>query len=875
MMTTTTGLHQLHPSRPSDLSTAMAAKFTRKRLFLVLLLPAIITFLVPFVLLLFLRILDAASSGYGMLSLLSACLLTGLIVQQIRTLAPSPEKSKRAMESRLQFFWMFLVVCLLFFRGMAMLVRFSRGGVLEAAWGGGQIVGSRVGDQAGTLFEDPVRSSSDTPSVSATRILFFYHVSTPDVILMAYKLAMGVIILGMIVGIRFLGPAAVVQCSTFPVPSSSIGTMSSSSFMKSNTWERNGRAGSNDGNARLDRFLVCVVYYPLQWLRTLVMPTPTPTPPLEQEQQELLWGGTSRLPPTALKGMTSTSTTSTLPTHPVWQVQSLKEVKRYESPGLSRTLLLLFLHGYFGALFAQCTILPLLLLHRGFHETVTNHVVCSCALLSSFTFLATYIIPVDAKAHHELDMVLVMDAIKHMQQNNKDAIAMMRNMLVYIANMVWKQIVSCGFLFYWSVTPFLCLGIIGCNVQPSSWLQSTQSQASAGSNYFMLWPCLQAIVISTVVTLIMSLYIMASDIALRVILLLPGLNAHRFILMSGAKEQDLEVEDVMVEIILGGLGAGFLEYTVAPRLIVDLQGNLEIPNASSKKRGYSTMGMIGGINNEYDLEEEELRRNDTMTWLVQRCIEQGSICGYTTLEDDLLKLNILESFGGNSTPAESDRMDFSMMGLSERHYREIARRILTPEPPKGTRIQPPMVPVLRALSAYIGGIGASLSTSRATTFYISPCTKTTLEYAVNAASRFIVLNIDRRVNDGYSKKRFNRISLMIPVILEAIYRLRCGICDLACCIYEHDQSSKSSTTVGINGKKTSDNGNRKAGLWVIQSRERLDSILSTDPSLEHLVSVCDKAARCIMKTVKDVDGSIDFDAKVRADGCRQWLVSFE
>jgi hypothetical protein len=753
------------------------------------------------------------------------------------------------------------------------MVRFFGGGIFGAR-GVGPSVGSYVGDKVGTTFKDVLGSSSTSRSAltpaATTRVFFFWNVSTLDMMSMACKLAIGVIILGIIVGMRFLGPAAVVQCSTFPVPSSS--SNGTRKRMNGNFWERDHRDAAVDGNVILDRFLVRVFHCPLRWLRALVMPTP---PPLEQEQQQESWDA-NRFSPTynihssTMKPGSGVSSTGPLPVHPAWHVPSQKEPKRRDYPTLSRIILLLFLHGYFGALYAQSTILPLFVLHRGFHEIVTNHVVCSCALMTSFTFLATYIFSVDAQAHHELDMMVVMDAIKHIQHKD-DTILMMRNMLIHIADRVWKQIVSCGLLFYWSVTPFLCLGIIGCKVQSLSWMQSTQSQA-IDNDTLMLWPCLQAIVISTSVTLIMSLYIMACDIALRIVLLIPGLNAHRFILKSGAKEQDLDVEDVMVEIILGGLGAGFLEYTVAPRLIVDRQGNLQIPHASSKKRGYSAMGMMGGIHNEYDLEEEELRRNDTMTWMVQRCIEQGRICGHTTLEDDLLKVNILESFGGNGTSGESDTASFPM-GLSERHYREVARRILAPEPPKGTSVQPAMVPVLRALSAYIGGIGASLSVS-SNMYYVSPCTKTTLEYAVNAASRFIVLNFGRSFSDGYSKKRFNRINLMTPVVLEAIYRLRCGICDLACYLYENDKINKISLTVGFNGKKKSANENRK-GPWVIQSRERLDSILSNDPSLEHLVTVCDKAGQNILKKVQEVDGSCDFDAKVRADGCSQWLISLD
>jgi hypothetical protein len=66
----------------------------------------------------------------------------------------------------------------------------------------------------------------------------------------------------------------------------------------------------------------------------------------------------------------------------------------------------------------------------------------------------------------------------------------------------------------------------------------------------------------------------------------------------------------------------------------------------------------------------------------------------------------------------------------------------------------------------------------------------------------------------------------------------------------------------------------KRGPWSSLTQENLNGILCIDASLEHLVNVCDEAASVVLQAIKDVDGSRDFDAKVRNEGCKEWLESF-
>jgi hypothetical protein len=111
---------------------------------------------------------------------------------------------------------------------------------------------------------------------------------------------------------------------------------------------------------------------------------------------------------------------------------------------------------------------------------------------------------------------------------------------------------------------------------------------------------------------------------------------------------------------------------------------------------------------------------------------------------------------------------------------------------------------------------------------------------------------------------------MIPVVLEAIYRLRCGIYDLAFYLHEHDDCKQRTASKQIGADSFETKRPR-----VSESHERFNTILSRDPSLKHLANICDKAASFIVKAVQHVDGTSDFDAKVRTDACRQWLVSLQ
>lgn len=730
----------LQPSRPSDLTSRMAVKFTLKRM-TPLLLPAITVLVIPPLISISVVGLNIISRGYGVASILFALAFTAITCWKIKELAPSPQKLEHALQSRNRLLSLSLMGSLLLFRYVV-----------------------------STTMPESLQSHNKLKIAS---------------LLVGARFATGILFLSILVMTRFVGPAAVAQCSTFP--------------LHSNPYEK---FLYNIGS--FQRFLDLLLSH-----------------------QEVAGHGSVN----ANHNITTKSTGDAQA-----RVQDKKyasEPKRYKLPTFSKTIGQIFLHGSLGALFAQSTISPMLL-SRGFDELVVYHVTCSCALMASLTFVASY---VSCDRNHELTPRCGSILMGPTSSLN-DGIKM-------IGNMLWNQIQVSGFLFYWLMVPFLGLLLI--------WFK----EEGGGSGSMTLWNCAQAIFISHAITIVMVLYIMTCDIVQREILLQKGLNVYRFIQQAGAIEENVEVEDVIVEIILSGLGRNILEHIIAPRLNVGRDGRLSLPD-SSTKRGFGGGGMAF---ENCDLEEEELRRNNAVTMVVKKGIEMGRICGHTSLEDDLLKICVLEGLSSQHGTANSP-MDLP----SQRHRREISRRIFSSGTSKGA--QPVMVPVLRAMSAYVGGIGASLSDSTST-LSIPPSTKIALECAIKASTRFVVLNMVGSDASGRASKRYNRVSLMLPVILESIYLLRCGIYDVALSIHERTSFSRSHA-----GNLNSSVVIGKRGPWSSLTQENLNGILCIDASLEHLVNVCDEAASVVLQAIKDVDGSRDFDAKVRNEGCKEWLESF-
>ena len=137
--------------------------------------------------------------------------------------------------------------------------------------------------------------------------------------------------------------------------------------------------------------------------------------------------------------------------------------------------------------------------------------------------------------------------------------------------------------------------------------------------------------------------------------------------------------------------------------------------------------------------------------------------------------------------------------------------------------------------------------------------KSTVEYTALAACRFIVLNMVGKDSHGNTRKRYNRISILVPIVMESIYRLRTGFFDLGNHLHEREMSTK-----------------KVEPKFIIQNYQgALPKQTFEDDSIEHIINVCDEAAGSILKALKDVDGVSDFGVAVRSQSCKEWLNSLK
>lgn len=428
------------------------------------------------------------------------------------------------------------------------------------------------------------------------------------------------------------------------------------------------------------------------------------------------------------------------------------------------------------------------------------------------------------------------------------------------------QIQSCGFLFYWIMLPFLSMFLCGL------------FQPQHISSFSLLVQYVHGLLIAYPTTLCIAIYIMIMDIIVRIGLLQPGLNIEALVrygldrttIVSSitssrrnsvsndyeGESRTISVEDVIVEILLGGLGTQLLDYVNAPRLIVQKNGSVLIPDSAKLKQMMSSAPSI-------DLGEEETRRNNYLINTVSDLIGKGLVAGNTHLEDDLLKISVLEAFGGGSTLNQETGYP---LGLSSRHYKFLARRLSGMTRKNGINDQSSSVPILRAICIYLSATGTTLSFPRsASNFSLSPCALLSLRLAVNAAARLIVLNMTFRDENGnYQGKRLNRMSLLLSTVVESIYKIRSGI--LEYCHQKYESNNIRTHNVSIPAHQI-----QKQGARAYQAAESFESYLAVKHvDLASLVNTCDDCASMIVREIKKVDGSCDFGLKIHPL-CNDWF----
>ena len=351
-------------------------------------------------------------------------------------------------------------------------------------------------------------------------------------------------------------------------------------------------------------------------------------------------------------------------------------------------------------------------------------------------------------------------------------------------------------------------------------------------------------------------------------------------------------EDLIIQSLLKDLdGCNTLLYDIVlPRLETD-------PN------------VFNGIN----IEEEEVRRNAAAMAKVANAIlpSNGSspfaadsgIGQDSTIAKDLLRVAVLESLGGNETASASsnknimdDRWD--CLCLSSRHTDALKNRLMLSE--KSTQCghvqQPIVVPLVRALCAYAGGIGEALlhygsmdartlpaqkyrprgdetlqvplgrSQLYGVTWLLPPGAVLCVKYAIQAAARLVALDFILWNKDSSGARRHSWLSLLVPVVLHSAHKLRCGILE-----YAQIQMDRSIRTSHIPRTRQNEKMEPTERLRMKKDDAALGNFIAINcPSLGHVLSACDESAVAIMRSLVQVDGRRDAQVKVHNE-CKIWL----
>lgn len=261
-------------------------------------------------------------------------------------------------------------------------------------------------------------------------------------------------------------------------------------------------------------------------------------------------------------------------------------------------------------------------------------------------------------------------------------------------------------------------------------------------------------------------------------------------------------------------------------------------------------------------QDDEISRNDTAVASFAQWIQSSSTTASGRLSDDILRMSLLESLGGGGScsPESAQSKTSSRHFGEERHYSALRKRLELSAATAAPGRQPIAAPVIRALCAFAGGVGESMSEiyrqemkdgkptgkSLAEMWKLPPGSLAAAELCIVAAARLVVMN------SAIDKKRHERICLLLPCILQSAYKLRCGLFSYA-----------KATAIMYDVKLASfDKTGRTDGLMKF--------IEQKCPDLCPVLSACNNSARMVIQTDRALE-EVVLRRKWKAD-MQGWLL---
>lgn len=358
-----------------------------------------------------------------------------------------------------------------------------------------------------------------------------------------------------------------------------------------------------------------------------------------------------------------------------------------------------------------------------------------------------------------------------------------------------------------------------------------------GSNISMTLPVGAA---SFVAAFLITVYLHLFDEAFRMVLCSPPLRMKEIV-------DDIANDDRMET---------FLEVTISSILHSDLT-LVEKLCSMGKPR-------LLNLDREERLMNEEAIKTMARVLLLKTAADENG----AHLEEDIFRLSFLASLGG------SGRGSHGLHKAGAHHVENIKQWVQPEDTLKvgGPRSEVSSVPLVRALCAYVGGLGEALlrcSSQKTATlsgfpWSLPPGAIVQAEYALVAATRCIFWNISSSTRCR-TDWRSSHLSMLVPVLMNSACRLEAGMIQYA----ESKRSGRQPATAVKGGQKFSSALISEPEL----TREQILLLFKTEcPELLSLYQECNECATMILEKIRLLEGARNFDLAL--DGsARRWTDS--
>lgn len=520
---------------------------------------------------------------------------------------------------------------------------------------------------------------------------------------------------------------------------------------------------------------------------------------------------------------------------------------RYSRPGLLSILVQSLVHAIGGCIFARAYLLP----HIGFiyrtelyNSGVDTIIVLSCALASTFELFAQV---QDSELHYRRYSSIVCRSL-HIAGGNRRYQFSLLHIFISVARDVLNRVKQSVL----GVT-ILSHGIATTSVL----LLSHLGRILPAANASILPPpsfsdIMQSLLISYLAGIILVSVMAIQDVLTRWAVCASGMDADVLMFHTPKSERDAEflVEDLIAQSVLMGDG------TTVEKVIRST--DIHLPSSMTPFK---------------TLHEDEIHRNELAAASFVQWIEQSSTKSGVELSVDILRMCILESLGGGGSESSMRRQSHPFYFGDASHTAAVRRRLDLSAATASPGRQPIVVPIVRALCAFAGGVGDAMSqfyretdangkpVARLELWTLPPASLDAMEFSIIAAARLVVMNSVNIDESGRaivnSLKRNDQLSLLLPCVLQSAFKLRCGISQFAEAKAKADEINLS----------TYDKSGKGDGLGCY--------IVAECPDLFRVWSACNNSAKMAMRTIVELGDSMLEEILLRRKwkgGMQQWLV---